>query len=112
MLGGIALVALIAEGAMYDWATVYMRDVVVGGPALASAAYAAFSAGWPSRASRATPCAPFGAPQLVFASASLACAGMIGALLLPYSATVLTGFTLMGLGLANMMPVLLRPPRA
>ena len=31
MLGGIALIALIAEGAMYDWATVYMRDVVAGG---------------------------------------------------------------------------------
>lgn len=31
---------------------------------------------------------------------------MIGALLLPYPAAALTGFTLMGLGLANMMPVL------
>ena len=36
---------LIAEGAMYDWATVYMRDVVLASPALASAAYAAFSGG-------------------------------------------------------------------
>ena len=107
MLGGIALVALIAEGAMYDWATVYMRDVVVAGPALASAAYAAFSGGMAiARFAGDAVRARFGAPQLVFASASLACAGMIGALLLPYSATVLTGFTLMGLGLANMMPVL------
>jgi hypothetical protein len=31
---------------------------------------------------------------------------MIGALLLPYPFAALTGFTLMGLGLANMMPVL------
>jgi fucose permease len=107
MLGAIALVALIAEGAMYDWATVYMRDVVGAGPALASAAYAAFCCGMAAaRFAGDAVRARFGAPQLVFASASLACAGMVGALLLPYPAAALTGFALMGLGLANMMPVL------
>ncbi|WP_321966524.1 MFS transporter [Burkholderia cepacia] len=107
MLGGIALIALVAEGAMYDWATVYMRDVVAASPALASAAYAAFSGGMAiARFAGDAVRARFGAPQLVFASASLACAGMIGALLLPNPVAVLTGFTLMGLGLANMMPVL------
>lgn len=106
-LGAIALIALIAEGAMYDWATVYMRDVVLATPALASAAYAAFSGGMAAaRFAGDAVRARFGAPQLVMASASLACAGMIGALLLPFSFTALTGFTLMGLGLANMMPVL------
>ncbi|AOI90011.1 MFS transporter [Burkholderia pseudomultivorans] len=107
MLGGIALVALIAEGAMYDWATVYMRDVVAASPAAASAAYAAFSGGMAvARFAGDAVRARFGAPQLVFASASLACAGMVGALLMPQPAVVLTGFTLMGIGLANMMPVL------
>ncbi len=107
MLGGIALVALIAEGAMYDWATVYMRDVVAASPGAASAAYAAFSGGMAAaRFAGDAVRARFGAPQLVFASASLACAGMIGALLVPHAAAVLIGFTLMGLGLANMMPVL------
>ena len=106
-LGAIALIALIAEGAMYDWATVYMRDVVLSTPALASAAYAAFSGGMAAaRFAGDAVRARFGAPQLVMASASLACAGMIGALVLPYSFTALVGFTLMGLGLANMMPVL------
>jgi predicted MFS family arabinose efflux permease len=106
-LGAVALIALIAEGAMYDWATVYMRDVVVATPALASAAYAAFSGGMAAgRFAGDAVRARFGAPQLVRASASLACAGMIGALLLPYSFAALTGFALMGLGLANMMPVL------
>jgi fucose permease len=106
-LGGIALIALIAEGAMYDWATVYMRDVVVATPALASAAYAAFSGGMAAaRFAGDAVRARFGAPQLVMTSASLACAGMIGALVLPFTVTALIGFTLMGLGLANMMPVL------
>jgi fucose permease len=106
-LGAVALIALIAEGAMYDWATVYMRDVVMASPALASAAYAAFSGGMAAgRFAGDAVRARFGAPQLVCASASLACAGMIGALLLPHPAVALTGFALMGLGLANMMPVL------
>ena len=83
-LGVMALVALIAEGAMYDWATVYMRDVVLSTPALASAAYAAFSGGMAAaRFAGDAVRARFGAPQLVMASASLACAGMVGALLLP-----------------------------
>jgi len=106
-LGALALVALIAEGAMYDWATVYMRDVVAATPALASAAYAAFSGGKAAaRFAGDAVRARFGAPQLVMASASLACAGMIGALLLPHPLSALAGFTLMGLGLANMMPVM------
>ncbi|CAB3728845.1 Inner membrane protein YbjJ [Paraburkholderia graminis C4D1M] len=106
-LGTVALVALIAEGAMYDWATVYMRDVVLSSPAAASAAYAAFSGGMAAaRFAGDAVRARFGAPQLVMASATLALAGMIGALLVPTPVAALTGFTLMGLGLANMMPVL------
>jgi fucose permease len=106
-LGIMALVALIAEGAMYDWATVYMRDVVLATPALASAAYAAFSGGMAAgRFAGDAVRARFGAPQLVMLSATLACAGMVDALLLPNSIAALIGFALIGLGLANMMPVL------
>jgi fucose permease len=107
LLGIVALIALIAEGAMYDWTTVYMRDVVQASPAFASAAYASFSAGMAgARFAGDAVRARFGAPQLVCASATLACIGMIGALAVPQPAAALIGFALMGLGLANMMPVL------
>lgn len=106
-LGGLALIALIAEGAMYDWATVYMRDVVLATPAVSSAAYAAFTGGMAAgRFAGDFVRARFGAPQLVFGSAALAFVGMIAALVLPDTIVTMTGFTLMGLGLANMMPVL------
>ncbi|WP_244826688.1 MULTISPECIES: MFS transporter [unclassified Caballeronia] len=106
-LGGMALVALIAEGAMYDWATVYMRDVVLATPSVASAAYAAFSGGMAAgRFGGDAVRARFGAPQLIFGSAGLAFIGMVMALVVPNAVVTLTGFTLMGLGLANMMPVL------
>ncbi|KND56763.1 Permease of the major facilitator superfamily [Candidatus Paraburkholderia schumanniana] len=106
-LGGLALVALIAEGAMYDWATVYMRDVVETSPSVSSAAYAAFSGGMAAgRFGGDAVRARFGAPQLIFGSAGLAFIGMVMALVLPNAIVTMTGFTLMGLGLANMMPVL------
>lgn len=106
-LGIVALIALVAEGAMYDWATVYMRDVVGATPALASAAYAAFSGAMAAgRFSGDAVRGRFGAVQLVLVSASVACTGMIGALVLPFPITALAGFALMGIGLANMMPVL------
>ncbi|GLU34012.1 MFS transporter [Trinickia caryophylli] len=106
-LGIVALIALVAEGAMYDWATVYMRDVVGATPAFATAGYAAFSGAMAAgRFAGDAVRARFGARQLVLVSASVACAGMVGALALPYSLTALLGFALMGIGLANMMPVL------
>jgi fucose permease len=106
-LGALALIALIAEGAMYDWATVYMRDIVRATPSVSSAAYAAFSGGMAiGRFGGDAVRARFGAPQLVFASAGLAFVGMVMALLVPNVFVPMLGFTLMGLGLANMMPVL------
>ena len=112
MLGGIALVALIAEGAMYDWATVYMRDVVVAKPALASAAYAAFSGGMAiARFAGDAVRARFGARAARVRERVARLRGddrRAAAAVFGHA----TGFTLMGLGLANMMPVLFAPPRA
>jgi fucose permease len=83
------------------------RDVVRSTPALASAGYAAFTGAMAAgRFAGDRVRARFGAVQLVFASASLACAGMVAALVLPFSVTALIGFAMMGLGLANMMPVI------
>lgn len=70
-LGAIALVALIAEGAMYDWATVYMRDVVLATCATSSSRrrrsrappMRRSRAAWPPRASRAMRFARASAPR-------------------------------------------------
>jgi MFS family permease len=45
VLGALAFLALIVEGAMYDWTAVYMRDVAHAGGGFVSASYAAFSIG-------------------------------------------------------------------
>ncbi|MEJ0003165.1 MAG: MFS transporter [Pararobbsia sp.] len=106
-LGALALVALVAEGAMYDWSTVYMRDVVHASPGVASAAYAAFSGGMAlGRFSGDFVRAHVDDARLVVGSGLLASAGMLLGLLVPLPLVALLGFALMGLGLANMMPVM------
>src|SRR5206468_10423546 len=45
VLGCLAFLALIVEGAMYDWTAVYMRDVALASGGMVSAGYAAFSIG-------------------------------------------------------------------
>ena len=106
-LGVLALVALIAEGAMYDWSTVYMRDVVHASTGIASAAYAAFSGGMAlGRFSGDAVRARVDDGKLVVGSGLLASAGMLLGLVVPTPLIALAGFALMGLGLANMMPIM------
>ena len=107
-LGGVALVALIAEGAMYDWATVYMRDVVLATPALVErglrGVHRRHGGGAFRRRRRARPLRRAATGDL--AARRWPSSGWSCALLLPNAFVAMTGFTLMGLGLANMMPVL------
>ena len=106
-LGVLALVALIAEGAMYDWSTVYMRDVVHASTGMASAAYAAFSGGMAlGRFSGDYVRGHVDDGRLVVGSGILAGGGMLLGLLVPAPLVALAGFALMGLGLSNMMPVM------
>ena len=45
LLGLLAFLGLIGEGAMYDWTSVYMRDVAQAPDGWISLGYAAFSGG-------------------------------------------------------------------
>lgn len=106
-LGLVALVAMIAEGAMYDWSTVYMRETLGTGHGAASAAYAVFSAGMAAgRFGGDAVRGRLGNARVVWGGGLLACAGMLAALLMPWPAVALCGFTLVGLGLSNLIPVM------
>lgn len=107
LLGLLAAMGLIAEGAMYDWSVLYLKQDIGAGTAVASLGYTSFSA--------AMAAARFGgdwvrarlAPvTLLRASGAVGVAGMALALLVPHPAAVLAGFTLAGLGFANIVPVL------
>lgn len=107
VLGCLAFLALIVEGAMYDWSAVYMREVAQAGGGFVSAGYAAFSVGMAAGRFSGDPVrARFSEGALVVASCALSLAGLGVALLLPGVWTALIGFLLCGLGTANIIPVM------
>lgn len=106
-LGIVALIALIAEGAMYDWSAVYLRDVIHADPRVTGLAYATFSGGMAlGRFCGDWLRAHSGRGRLIGASGLFGAIGMSAALLVRQPIVVLIGFGMMGLGLANMIPLL------
>jgi fucose permease len=106
-LGALAAIGLVAEGAMYDWSVLYMQRELGSAPALAALAYASFSVAMGlARLAGDWARARWPAHRLMTASALLAAAGMAVALLGRHPALALACFALVGLGMANVIPVL------
>ncbi|NHC43876.1 MFS transporter [Motilibacter aurantiacus] len=107
LLGVLAFVCLLGEGAAADWGAVYVRDERDAGPGLATAAYAAFSLCMTLGrlvGDRAT--GSWGPVRTVRRGAALAGAGLLAGLLLPGSVSAIAGFALLGAGLSVLVPVL------
>jgi MFS family permease len=106
-LGLLTFCALLAEGAVGDWSAVYLRDSLGTTPATAATGYAAFSVAMAlgrllgDRLARRV-----GAVLLLRLSGTVAAGGLAMSLLVGRPATSLLGFGLVGLGLANLIPVL------
>lgn len=107
VLGCLAGLGLIAEGAMYDWSVLYLQQELGSPQRLAALAYASFSA--------AMALARFGgdwvrermAPAtLLRTSAALAAVAMAVVLRAGHPVVALAGFALVGVGFANVVPVL------
>ena len=107
LLGVLAALGLISEGAMYDWSVLYLQNELGSPQDQAALAYASFSGAmalarfggdWVrSRTSPAT---------LMRASAALSALAMAAVLLLAHPVVALVGFALVGIGLGNVVPVL------
>ena len=107
LLGTLAALGLIAEGAMYDWSVLYMTQELRSEPGFAALAYASFSAAMAAARfggdwvrERVTPAV------LMSSSAALAAVSMAVALWVAHPLVALLGFALVGLGFANVVPVL------
>jgi fucose permease len=107
LIGTLAALGLIAEGAMYDWSVLFMKQERGSSASVSALGYASFSlamalgrfAGDWVRA-RVAPV------PLMVASGLMAASGMALALLVPVEQAGLLGFALVGLGLSNVVPVL------
>lgn len=107
LVGLMALLTMISEGAVLDWAALYLQQELGADLAIAGLAYAAFSGimavmrffgdGVRNR---------FGAVTTLRISALAAAAGMLVAGLAPSPFIAIAAFAFCGLGIANMVPIL------
>jgi MFS family permease len=106
-LGALAFCGLLAEGAMGDWSAVYLRDVLATPADVAAAGFAAFSFAMAAgRFGGDVLARRWGPVRLLRASGLLAAAGLASALLATTPVDAIVGFGVVGLGVANVIPVL------
>jgi MFS family permease len=107
LVGGLCFVVFLAEGAMLDWSAVFLRSERGISIARASVGYAAFSVAMATGrllGDRIT--AALGPVAVVRYGGVVAATGFVLATALPWPATSLIGFVLVGLGASNIVPVL------
>jgi fucose permease len=107
LLGLLAATGLVAEGAMYDWSVLYLRQELDASAATAGLAYASFSGAMAAgRFCGDWVRARMAPVTLLRASSALGAAGMALALAAQQPWMALAGLALVGLGFANVVPVL------
>jgi fucose permease len=106
VLGAVALVAFMAEGAMGDWSAIYIRMDLGASPATAAYGFAAFSLtraiGRLTGDGLVTRFSPAG---IIVAGALGGAAARAAALIAGHPAAAVLGVAGMGLGLANVAPI-------
>lgn len=105
-MGGLTTLGMVAEGAMYDWSALYVHQELRTDAALGALGFAAFSAAMAFGRLFGDRVRERYAPvALLRRSGALAAAGMALALAIGTPWAALAGFVLVGLGLANVVPV-------
>lgn len=106
-MGLLTSLCMVAEGAMYDWSALYVHQELHTDAALGALGFAAFSAAMAcGRLFGDRVRERFAPVALLRGSGVLAALGMALALAVGSPAAALLGFMLVGLGLANVVPVL------
>ncbi len=104
--GLIALTCMLPEGAVLDWAALYLRQEMGAGIAEASLAFTAFSGTMAvMRFAGDRLRSRFGAVRTLRYSGIVATIGMLGAGLAPTPSLAIIAFALSGMGIANMVPI-------
>jgi len=106
VLGAVALIAFMAEGAMGDWSAIYIRMELGASPATAAFGFGAFSLTMAiGRFSGDRLVARFSPAAILVAGAVVGALTLGVALLAGHPAAAVIGFAGMGLGLANVAPI-------
>ncbi len=107
VVGGLCFVSFLAEGAMLDWSAVFLTSRHAMDAAQAGAGYAVFSVAMTAGRLVGDRVVQALGGRVVLAGGALGAAtGLALAALAPSASTALAGFTLVGLGASNIVPVL------
>jgi hypothetical protein len=109
----VAASSFAAEGAVTDWAAVYLRDVVGTTAEVAAAGFVAFAVGMTASrllADRAVE--RWGPSAVVRVGGVAALAAVVAALAFPVAAVALPAFAVLGVALAPVVPVVFRAAAA
>ena len=106
LIGLMALITMIPEGAVLDWAALYLKQELGADLATAGLAYALFSGAMAlMRFAGDGVRNRFGAVTTLRVSSLIASSGMFVAALSPWPWLVIAAFAVAGLGIANMVPI-------
>jgi MFS family permease len=107
VIAGLAALSFMAEGAVLDWGALLAVDRGLAGPSLAGLGFGLFSVAMTAgRLTGDAVVARLGRREVLVGGGLLAVAGYVAVLLAPPSPWTLAAFALIGLGLANVVPIL------
>ena len=107
LLGVLCLLVMVTEGAMGDWSGIYLRDETGAAHGLTALGFGGFSLGMAiGRFGGDALATRLGATAVLRAGAGLVLLALGGVLLIREPAIAVAGFSLVGLGLANSVPLL------
>ena len=107
LIGALCFISFLAEGAVLDWSAVFLRELRQVDLSMAGIGYAAFSVAMiVGRLTGDEVTNRLGTTRVLQVGASLCAAGFACVALIPDTAAALAGFVAVGLGAANIVPVL------
>jgi MFS family permease len=105
-LGVIAFCSMVCEGAMFDWSTIYFRDIIHPDKAWIGAGYACFMGAMASGRFIADWFAGrFGLKRILQVSGTLTAIGLLISVAFPYLWPAMGGFILVGIGVSSVVPM-------
>ncbi|MDR7089983.1 MFS transporter [Cellvibrio fibrivorans] len=107
LLGSLCFIAFLSEGAVLDWSAVFLNSVREIDPVLAGLGYACFSVAMTiGRFTGDKIVNSLGGTRVVLWGGLCAATGFLLVVFVPFTAVAFIGFTLIGVGASNIVPVL------
>jgi len=112
LIGALCFLVMVTEGAMGDWSGIYLKNDLGAGASAAATGFAGFSLGMAlARLAGDGAAHRWGSGRLLSAGMGLVTVALAAVLLIGQPAVAVVGFALIGIGIANAVPLLFSAAR-